>query len=444
MQRDWTFCDGEGRLGTDSRTLNTYVSDKSSQSDALTSSTRRSVLALGSLGILGLLGLRRSALAQIGLSPTDESRDLLVVVFLRGGMDGLNAVPPYGEDAYHRLRPTLALASPKGTGDRAIDLDGFFGLHPSLAPFLPLYQEGRLGIIHAVGSGDQSRSHFEAMSAMERGLPNATAGAASGWLARYLSATQSDTDSPLRAVALGPMLPDSLRGGLAGNAIRSVADFRLAGNVSRGEHFEKMLRLAYADGNDEAQRAGRDTLKVLDALKKVETSATGSTYPTSELGEGLRQVSLLAKAGVGLEIATLDKGGFDTHVAQGAGTGWLAGLLDDVAKSLVAFERDMGERMKRTTVVVMTEFGRRAYENTPLGTDHGRGSAMFLLGGSVKGGKVYGEWPGLEKHQLEDEGDLRVTTDYRHVLAEVLERRMAFPRSEELFEGLRPQSVGLV
>lgn len=444
MRKDWTFCNGNGSLNGD------QADDKSCKSYEVDASapepppSRRSVLALGSLGILGLLGLRPSALAQVGLSPDAESKDLLVVVFLRGGMDGLNAVPPYAEDAYHRLRPTLALSGPKGTGDRCLDLDGFFGLHPSLAPFLPLYRDGRLGIVHAVGSGDQTRSHFEAMSAMERGLPNATAGAASGWLARYLSATQSDTDSPLRAVALGPMLPDSLRGGLAGNAIRSVADFRLTGETTRASHFEKVLKLAYAEGGDEAQRAGRDTLKVLDALKNIQTEATGSGYPNSELGEGLRQVALLAKAGVGLEVATLDKGGFDTHVAQGVGTGWLAGLLDDVAKSLVAFDADMGERMRRTTVVVMTEFGRRAYENTPLGTDHGRGSAMFVLGGAVQGGRVHGQWPGLERDQLEDEGDLRVTTDYRNVLAEILERRLAFPRSAELFEGLRPEKVGLV
>jgi len=397
------------------------------------------------LGVLGLFGLGRSALAQIGLSSSAEDRDLLVVIFLRGGMDGLNAVPPYGEDAYHRLRPNLALAAPKGTGDRAIDLDGFFGLHPSLAPLLPSFRDGQMAILHAVGSGDQSRSHFEAMSAMERGLPNALTGAGSGWLARYLSATQAADDSPLRAVALGSMLPDSLRGGSAGNAIRSVSDFKLAGDASSRERFERLLKVVYAQGDDESSHAGRDTLRVLDALKSVDAAKTGRYgYPEGELGEGLRQVALLAKAGVGLEVAALDKGGFDTHVAQGVGTGWLAGLLDDIARSLVAFQADMGDRMKRTTIVVMTEFGRRAYENTPLGTDHGRASAMFLLGGAVKGGKVYGKWPGLEIDQLEDEGDLRVTTDYRNVLAEILERRMGFSQSAGLFEGLRPAPVGLV
>lgn len=445
MRKDWTFCDGDGGLGAENRTHKTYRSYGSDAPKEGPAPTRRSVLAFGSLGILGLLGLRRSALAQVGLSPSAERKDLLVVIFLRGGMDGLSAVPPHGEDAYYRLRPNLALAGPKGTGDRAIDLDGFYGLHPSLAPLLPSFQDGRLAILHAVGSNDQSRSHFEAMSAMERGLPDAVTGTASGWLARYLSATQSAKDSPLRAVALGPMLPDSLRGGSAGNAIRSVSEFRLGGKPDQSASFERLLKLAYTDGEDEAVHAGRDTLKILDSLKTIElTPNPQAGYPEGELGEGLRQVALLAKARVGLEVAALDKGGFDTHVAQGVGGGWLAGLLDDVAKSLVAFERDMGDRMKRTTVVVMTEFGRRAYENTGLGTDHGRASAMFLMGGAVKGGKVYGKWPGLEKDQLEDEGDLRVTTDYRNVLAEVLERRMAFSGTQELFEGLRPQGIGIL
>ena len=299
-----------------------------------------------------------------------------------------------------------------------------------------------MAVVHAVGSADQSRSHFEAMSAMERGLPNAVSGAASGWLARYLTETQADGDSPLRAVSLGPILPDSLRGGVGGSAIRSVEDFRITGRGA-GE-FEKLLKLAYAGGDDEAQRAGRDTLRILDSLAKLDPKdyRGKAGYPGGDLGEGLKQVAMLAKAGVGLEVACLDKGGWDTHFAQGGSTGLLAGLLDDLARSLVSFSNDMGERMKRTTVVVMTEFGRRAYENSTLGTDHGRASMMLLVGGGVKGGKVYADWPGLEEHQLED-GDLRVTSDYRTVLSEVLERRMHFGSPDRIFEGLRASSIGL-
>jgi uncharacterized protein (DUF1501 family) len=438
MKRDWTFCDGEGRLDRQASpppTTNVLPDGVS----------RRRALALGGLGILGLLGLKRSALGQVSLSRDAEERDLLVVVFLRGGADGLNMVPPHAEDDYYRLRPNLALASPKrasaSPAERAVDLDGFFGLHPALGPLLPDYREGRMAVVHAVGSADQSRSHFEAMSAMERGLPNAISGAASGWLARYLTDSQVAGDSPLRAVAIGPMLPDSLRGGLGGSAIQSVSDFKLSGPGA--QRLASLLKVAYAEGKDEAQRAGRDTLRILESLSKLDPGAYGGAagYPASELGEGLKQVAMLAKAGVGLEVACLDKGGWDTHIAQGVASGWLAGLLQDVAASLQAFQKDMGPRMKRTTVVVMTEFGRRAYENTGLGTDHGRASVMLLLGGGVRGGKVFSDWPGLAQDRLED-GDLRVTTDYRSVLAEVLERRMAHMGAEALFEGLRPGGIG--
>jgi uncharacterized protein (DUF1501 family) len=417
------------------------------EEESLTSGlvTRRNAIALGGIGMLGFLAIRRSALAQVSLSKDTGTRDLLVVVFLRGGADGLSLVPPYGEDAYHKGRPNLRLAGPRESGGaKALDLDGFFGLHPSLAPLLPEYREGRMAVVHAAGSGDQTRSHFEAMSAMERGLPDAVAGPASGWLARYLTESQSPQDSPLRAVALGTIMPDSLRGGTAGSVIRSVSDFRIAGRS--GDRFADLLKLAYSGGKDEAYQAGRDTLEILDALKKLDpkTARAGASYPDSDLGEGLRQVAMLDSAGVGLEVACLDKGGWDTHVAQGITTGWLPGLLDDLGSSLAAFVKDMGPRMSRTTVVVMTEFGRRAYENTGLGTDHGRASAMLLLGGGIRGGKVYTDWPGLSKDQLEPPGDLRVTTDYRSVLAEVLERRMAFGRPGEIFEGLGSSRVGLV
>jgi uncharacterized protein (DUF1501 family) len=394
MKKDWIWCDGDGSVeGRDSRTL--PIEERLVPAQNLQPSTfdprpsslsRRSLLAFGSLGLIGWMAGQRSALAQIGLSPDAADRDLLVVVFLRGGADGLNVVVPYRDDEYFKRRPTLALQKPTSSAsDRTLDLDGAFAFHPALAPLLPEFKEGRLAVVHAVGSGDQTRSHFEAMAAMERGLDDASTGAASGWLARYLAESQGKDDSPLRAVALGPILPDSLRGGLAGNAIRSVSDFKLKADPK----FERLLKLAYADGKDEAHRAGLDTLRILDALNKVDPSPSGGAYPSGELGEGLRQVAILAKAGVGLEVACLDKGGFDTHFAQGASTGLLAGLLDDLAKGLGAFAKDMGERMKRTTVVVMTEFGRRVYENTSLGTDHGRASFMFLLGGGVKGGKVY-------------------------------------------------------
>ena len=368
----------------------------------------------------------RSALAQIALGSPKSERDILVVVFLRGGADGLNIVVPYAEDAYYRSRPSLAIAAP-GKAGGALDLNGFFGLNPALAPLLPHYREGRLAVLHAVGSNDQTRSHFEAMNAMERGLPAAGSGAASGWLARHLLATQGVTTSPLRAVSFGPIMPDSLRGGTEAIAIESLADFRLIvpdAEKERQAQVVEALRELYRDGKDEMAHAGRETLNVLDTLNKLNPAtyvpSNGATYPKSDLGEGLRQVALLIRSGLGLEVAALDKGGWDSHVAQGSTSGWLTSLLEDVGQSIAAFANDLGGEMKRVTLVVMTEFGRRVQENSGLGTDHGRASFMMVLGGGVHGGKVHGAWPGLAPDQLEGPGDLRVTTDYRNVLAEIV------------------------
>ena len=398
--------------------------------------SRRNVLRGVALGGISWLTGIPSALANLTVRPKSE-RDTLVVLFLRGGADGLNIVVPYGEDAYHRSRPSLGLGAPNGArlGDRTLDLDGFFGFHPALAPILPLYKDGHLACIHAIGSGDGTRSHFEAMSAMERGLNNLGPGSSTvnGWIARYLNETADPTDSPLRAVAIGDVMPDSLRGAISASALAELNDYKLNGSPT----FQKGLESRYASGADEMAVAGRETLDVLRTLNRLDYKGYrpqgGATYPTSDLGNGLRQVAFLQKAEVGLEVAFLDKGGWDTHVAQGGSTGWQAGLLTDVAQSLQAFAADMGSRMNRTTVIVMTEFGRRAYENSGLGTDHGRGSVMFALGGHVLGGKVHSQWPGLEEHQLEGPGDLRVTTDYRRVLAEALSKRMGVTAPGAIF-----------
>lgn len=412
--------------------------------------TRRSVLVGVGLGAAAWL-TERSALAQMSMTTSkDRTGNVLVSIFLRGGMDGLNVVTPYAEDAYYRMRPTLALAKPTegkaATKDRLLDLDGFFGLHPILAPLLPLFHEGSLAIVHAVGSGDQTRSHFEAMNAMERGTDRVSGSGSSGWLARHLNASEPDKVSPMRALALGNTMPDSLRGATGAISLGSLDEFRLAA------HEEAKVRAAlgelYSEGRDAMAEAGRDTLSVLETLNRLDPKAykasNGAVYPPSELGQGLKQVAFLVRSGVGLEVACLDRGGWDTHVVQGGSTGLLASNLDDVAKSLAAFSADLGGEMKRVTVTVQTEFGRRAYENGGLGTDHGRASAMFVMGGGVRGGKVRGHWPGLEQAQLEGPGDLRVTTDYRDVLAEVLSKRL--PRTDlgKVFPGHAAQSVGVI
>lgn len=429
MRSDWFSCDGIGG----------------------TRLTRRSLLLGASAGAVSWI-TARSAIAQLAIrSGKNVEGETLVVIFLRGGADGLNVVPPYREDAYHRIRPSLGLAKPNDLAspsvDRALDLDGFFGLHPALDTLLPLFRDGKLGIVHAVGSNDETRSHFEAMNAMERGLPEQREGDASGWLARHLTTVPRGDASPLRAVAFGSTMPDSLRGATGAIALQSLEEFRITSrDDQRSAWLESSLRKAYAKGDDEMTRAGRSTLSVLDTLNRFDPRAYrpsgAASYPDTELGNALRQVAFLIKAGLGLEVACLDKGGWDTHVAQGRGQGWLASLLDDLGRSMSAFHSDLGARMRHVTVVVQTEFGRRAYENTGLGTDHGHGSVMFLLGGGTVGGKVHGRWPGLEADALAGTGDLAVTTDYRNVLAEVLTKRLGNPRVEEVFPGLQPPMPG--
>lgn len=435
MRNDWYSCDGYG------------AGEKAEGAPFARVTSRRTVLVGVALGAVSWL-TAKSALAQVAVQPKRTNRKLIVSIFLRGGADGLNTVVPYGEDAYHRLRPTLGLASPRGgsgsAAERVLDLDGFFGFNPALAPLLPLYKDGQLAVLHAVGSNDHTRSHFEAMSAMERGLPQVSAGVSSGWLARHLESCRTDQVVPLRAVALGATMPDSLRGATDALAMESLADFRLDADAD----INVALRTLYKKGNDTLTEAGRETLHVLDTLNRLDPKSYkpshGAVYPKSDLGSALEQVAFLNRAEVGLEIAALDKGGWDTHVAQGVSTGLLSGQLDDLGKSLAAFARDLGPEMANVTVVVQTEFGRRAGENSGLGTDHGRASMMFLMGGGVKGGKVYSKWPGLEAHQLEEPGDLKVTADYRDVLAEVLTKRTAGSDVAAVFPGLEHQAVGCI
>jgi len=405
--------------------------------------SRRTLLRAGALGAVGWLTAPRTALADLAIR-TQTDRDVLVVIFLRGGADGLNIVCPYADDLYHKARPTLGLSGPTrgNVGDRVLDLDGYFGLHPAMSRLMPLYEDGKLAVVHAVGSQDGTRSHFEAMLAMERGLARMGPGAQNGWLARYLQA--SDGDAPMRAVSFADVLPDSLRGATNTMNLRDLSEFRLQGDTE----FRQFVAELYQQPQDEMAAAGRGTLKILDSLDRLDYSAYrpegNAAYPDSELGAGLKQTAFLIKADVGVEIASLDHGGWDTHFAQGSSTGLQAGLQTDLASSLRAFTDDLGSRLDKVTVVVMTEFGRRIGENSTLGTDHGRASVMFAVGNHVKGGKVHGRWPGLDLESQEGPGDLRVTTDYRTVLAEVLEKRLTFNRTEDVFPGFKGARLGIV
>ncbi len=413
--------------------------------------TRRGLFAMGALSALSLAG--GSALAGVTVRTRRQGPpgDVLVSIFLRGGVDGLSVVVPHGDDDYYRNRPTLALARPSDkkikAADRVLDVDGFFGLHPALAPLMPLYHSGQMALIHACGSGDQTRSHFEAMATMERGVSQET-GPASGWLARHLETAPWSNASPLRAVALGTMLPQSLRGASSATALETVADLKLQSPFAGGSaRFESSLASLYT--RDDLAEAGQEALSVLKTLNRLPPAAMvgdKAGYPKDDLGDGLRQVALLIKNDVGLEAACLDHGGYDTHVAQGTSQGWLAGRLHSLSTALAAFAADLGPTLwGKTTVVVMSEFGRRVAENSGLGTDHGRAGAMLLLGGrSVAGGRVHGTWPGLAPEHLDGPGDLKVTTDYRCVLAEVIADRLKNPNIEAIFPGLAPMPVGVV
>lgn len=435
MRQDWIACDGNGR---------------SAQPETPAFLSRRNLL-LGGAGAWVGFGAN-SALAQVAIAPAGARRtdNVLVVVFLRGGADGLSLVVPHGEDAYHRNRPSLRLASPNdrtaSAGDRCLDLDGFFGLHPALAPLLPFYRDGSLAAVHACGSGDATHSHFEAMAAIERGLAAEGEGPASGWIARHLAATARPEESPLRAIALGATLPDSLRGATHAVAMTTLDDYRLQVDEPFHRRFFEDLEALCRSRDDAAARAGLGTLDALKSLAKVDLKAAparDAKYPSSDLGQGLQTVAALVRAEVGLEIACLDRGGWDTHVAQGVGDGWLAGLLKDLGDSLAAFAADLGPAMKNVTVLAISEFGRRVAENSGLGTDHGHGSALFAFGGGVRGGRVVAKWPGLEDHQLYGPGDLQATTDYRDVLAEALAVRLGNAKTGEVFPGFDRGPLGL-
>ena len=372
--------------------------------------------------------------------------DVLVVVFLRGAADTLNMVVPHGDEAYYSLRPSLGIPRPDDAGaktaGRALDLDGFFGLHPALAPLLPAWREKHLAIVHACGAPDESRSHFKAMELMERGVTDER-GPASGWIGRHLASLDTGNNSPLRAVGLGEIPQRSLYGAVPISALRSIADFHLGGDAAAVAQMRAAIASLYA-GSDTLGQLGQETLDILDILQKLDPTAAPSSsaaYPSSDFGLGLRQISMLVKAEVGLEVAAIDVGGWDTHFAQGSVEGQMPALMADLASGLAAFHEDLHDHAGHVSVVVMSEFGRRAYENASLGTDHGHGSMMMLMGGNVDGGKVHGRWPGLSEGQLFGPGDLAVTTDYRQVLGELLARRLNNPDLASVFPGFESPGI---
>lgn len=364
--------------------------------------------------------------------------DTLVVVFLRGAADVLNMVVPHGEEAYYQLRPTLGIPRPDDPRakkeERTVDLDGFFGFHPNMQPLTEAWQSRQLAIIHACGAPDESRSHFKAMELMERGVDDER-GPASGWIGRHLATLNTGNSSPLRAVGMGTRPQRSLSGSVPVSALRSIADFHLGGDPHALQQMRAALNHIYQD-----DQLGQDTLSIIDTLQKLDPLKHSSpiAYPNSEFGLALKQTAMLIKAEVGLEVSAIDLGGWDTHFTQGSTAGLMPNLMKDLAEGLAAFHADMFDHMNKLTTVTMSEFGRRAYENGSLGTDHGHGSMMMVLGGNVDGGQVHGEWPGLAEGQLIGPGDLAVTTDYRDVLSEILVKRLNNPALEDIFPEYQP------
>jgi uncharacterized protein (DUF1501 family) len=398
--------------------------------------SRRVFLKNGGVALVGMSAMPAFLQRASAGTPT-EGKKQLVVLFQRGAMDGLNVVVPFAEPNYYQLRPSIAIPQPsRGTSDAAIDLDGSFGFHPSLAPLLSLYQQGQLAIVHAVGSPDPTRSHFDAQDFMESGTPGVKATDA-GWLNRALVGLPDPKLAPFRAVALGPYLPRTLQGSVPAIALPDLRQFKLNGppqTVQGG--FEAM----YAETVDQALRGvGTETFQAIGSMKKIDPATyqpeNGAEYPKSRFGQNLQEIAELIKSDIGLEVAFLDSGGWDHHVNEGGVQGQLANLLRDLGQGIAAFHRDMSDRMENVVFVSMSEFGRTAHENGNRGTDHGHANCMFVMGGRVMGGKVYGRWPGMDTPQLYQGRDLAMTTDFRAVLSEIVVRHLGNRDMAQVFPG---------
>ena len=394
------------------------------------------------------------ALVTMGLSPTFLRRTafgmelfnapkgkVLICLFQRGAADALNIVVPHGEKAYYAMRPSIAIPQPSRNAiGGAIDLDGFFGLHPALAPLKPLYDRKLLAPVHAVGSPSTTRSHFDAQDYMETGTPD-NKGTADGWLNRYLAVKGTCDEcnlakTPFRAVSMTPQTPRILEGTSATVAMNSLDEFSVRATGSSAERLEALYRTGSADLVHGTGAEMFDAVKMLRAANPQKyLPQNGADYPRSQFGLRLLQIAQLIKANVGLEIAFADVGGWDTHVNQGSSTGQLAQRLDDFSRSIAALVTDLGDKMDDVVILTMSEFGRMARENGNRGTDHGHAGALFVIGGHVKGGKVHGRWPGLEQEQLFEGRDLALTTDFRSVFAEVVSDHLGARALDRIFPG---------
>lgn len=388
-----------------------------------------------------------------------RSRHTLVCVFLRGGADMLNIVVPHADDDYYQARPTIAIPRPgvaSVTGASALRLNDFYGFHPKMKPLLDAFRDHRLGIVQAVGTDNPSGSHFDTQDQMEHGEAyKKTIGG--GWLGRFLAARATSeigsgagTSTPLRAVAIGASIPESLRGAPVATALASVDEVKLDVAAPLAAPLCDALSKMYGAEVGLLNSSGAATLKLLTRVQAIREHEykpeSGITYPEHDFGTGLREIARLIKGNVGVEVACVDLDGWDTHFIQGAGEGLQAASIDILARGLAAFDRDILHFRDRVTVLVMTEFGRRIYENGSLGTDHGRGFAVLALGDRIAGGTIHGKYPGLDERDafLLGPGGLSINLDYRNVLSEILISLMGTPNVSEVFPGFKPQPIGLV
>lgn len=397
---------------------------------------RRIFLKHGSLALLSL-GFAPRFLGETVLAARAR-RKVLVTVFQRGAVDGLSMVVPHDEAWYYKARPSIAVARP-GQELGAVDLDGFFGLHPKMAPLGDLFRRKELAIVHACGSPDPTRSHFDAQDYMESGTPGVKA-TQDGWLNRYLHAREHANATPFRAVALTSQMPRTLQGPAPALAVAQVGQFGLkAGrqNDALQAGFESQYAAAAGQLLGDTGKEAFDAVRMMKQanLGGAYEPANGAQYPRSGFGDAMKQIAQLIKADLGLEVAFAEVGGWDTHVQQGNGAGQLATRLEDFATGLTAFWTDMGDAMADVLVITMSEFGRAVNENGNRGTDHGHGNAMLLMGSGVKGGKVYGTWPGLEPGNRYENRDLAVTTDFRNVFTEVVTRHLDATDTTRIFPG---------
>jgi uncharacterized protein (DUF1501 family) len=397
--------------------------------------SRRIFLKDGGLALVSL-GWAPGFIARAAAA-SGERQKVLIAIFQRGAVDGLNMIVPFGEKAYYSARPSIAIPKPNER-DGAIDLDGFFGLHPRMAPLEPYFKRGELAIVHACGSHDETRSHFDAQDYMESGTPGVKS-THDGWLNRYLHAKEHENASPFRAVALAPSLPRTLQGSAPALAIGQLGQFGVRAGMA-SDMMASSFEAQYAQAADSLLRpTGKEAFDAVKMIKDVNPvgyqPSNNAQYPPSAYGDALKQIAQIIKGNLGLEVAFAETGQWDHHTNEGSTQGQIANRLNDLASGLAAFAQDLGDRMADVVLITMSEFGRTVKENGNRGTDHGHGNAMLILGGGIKGGKVYGKWPGLERDQLWQGRDLAITTDFRDVFAEAVTSHLGARDVSKIFPG---------